>query len=189
MNPSVIMVVGAPRSGTHLLAESILRNIEADYTGEINEVWKRHVATGEIDVVPARLATKEVVAKTRRDILAFSTCRRHLAEKTAANAFRLAFVHRVFPEARYLYIQRDGRDVALSTRRKMRGDRRKKSREDACESPSSAAPRTSVSRYLKKVRRHLDLRSLVRHRRRVLDLFLKGMGLRKSFWWGPRMPG
>jgi hypothetical protein len=37
-----------------------------------------------------------------------------VVEKTCANSLRVAFVNRILPEARYLFIVRDGRDAAAS---------------------------------------------------------------------------
>lgn len=38
-----IIVIGAARSGTHMLAKALEMNLSVHYLGECNELWKRHL--------------------------------------------------------------------------------------------------------------------------------------------------
>ena len=122
-----ILVVGAARSGTYLLASTLEKNLAVSYVGEVNEMWKKYTPRLKCDFIPARCATPEVVKQTREALA--SHCRTYgdgkMLEKTPANALRLPFVKKVFPDAVLIHIIRDGRDAALSYRRKYRGDNRK----------------------------------------------------------------
>jgi len=39
----------------------------------------------------------------------------HIGDKTPVNVLMLEYIHRIFPEAKFIHIYRDGRDVAVST--------------------------------------------------------------------------
>ena len=103
------------------------KNLAVSYVGEVNELWKKYPPRLKCDLIPARCATPEVVKQTREALA--SHCRTYgdgkMLEKTPANALRLLFVKKVFPDTVLIHIIGDGRDAALSCRRKYRGDNRK----------------------------------------------------------------
>lgn len=113
-----LVIVGAARSGTN-----VLRDLTTAMTGcatwpcdEINGIWRRFHATFPHDELPAEAATPRVATYIRRAFLRLH--RRHpgpfVIEKTCANSLRMAFVRRVLPEAKYVFLVRDGRDVVRS---------------------------------------------------------------------------
>ena len=111
-----IFVVSAPRSGSHLLF-SILRQADGVATwrpSEAHEVWERdyHPALRGWDsnVLEASDLTPRAAARIRRTFFLVTGPRRRLLDKTPRNSLRLGLVDAVFPDARYVFLQRDGRD-------------------------------------------------------------------------------
>ena len=83
---------------------------------EINYIW-RHGNRGFLtDEFTRAMATPSVRQFIRNQFekLAFSRNLSTVVEKTCANSLRCGFVAEVFPEARFVHIVRDGRDVAVS---------------------------------------------------------------------------
>ena len=110
-----IFVIGAPRSGTSLLY-SILRASPqlAHWPGEAHEVWEAdfHPALREwsSNVLGPEDATGDAAERIKRSFLLVAGTRRRLIDKTPRNALRVGFVDALFPDARFVYLQRDGRD-------------------------------------------------------------------------------
>ena len=108
-----IFVVGAPRSGTTFLGRCIAALPEVSYHFEpvATKGAARYVYEG---AWPFGRAAR-FYRTTYRWLL-----RIHLdgdlrfAEKTPRNCFLLPFLQRVFPDAQFVHILRDGRDAALS---------------------------------------------------------------------------
>ena len=117
-NPPIV-ILGAARSGTKILraaldAHSDLRAIPYD----INYVW----LAGHQRRADDELSPHDVTRKSRefiRNYVAGFVPRpgsERVVEKTVSNSLRVEFVRDVFPEARFVEIVRDGRDVAASAR-------------------------------------------------------------------------
>jgi Sulfotransferase family len=110
-----VFVIGAPRSGTSMLF-AILRTSRtlAHWPGEAHEVWEadHHPALGDwsSNVLGADDATGEVAARIRRELYLATGSRRRLVDKTPRNSLRIPFIDRIFPDARFVFLQRDGRD-------------------------------------------------------------------------------
>jgi hypothetical protein len=122
-----VFVAGAPRSGTTVFgqilgqAPDLLAINEARYIwtalDPALDVWayRYPVDQGRLcwsaaDVTPA-------VARRLAQWLAlelFASQRRRLVEKMPENIFRLPWLAAIFPQARFIHLIRDGRDVALS---------------------------------------------------------------------------
>jgi Sulfotransferase family len=110
-----VFIVGAPRSGTSLLY-ALLRTSRhlAHWPGEAHEVWERDLHPAlrgwKSNVATASDATPEVAARIRRSFALTTGPRRRLVDKTPRNSLRVGFVGAVFPDARFVLLQRDGRD-------------------------------------------------------------------------------
>jgi hypothetical protein len=110
-----IFIVGAPRSGTSILY-SILRTSSAlaHWPGEAHEVWEAdyHPALREwsSNALDASDFDEPAADRIRRAFVLITGGRRRLIDKTPRNALRIAFVDELFPDARYVFLQRDGRD-------------------------------------------------------------------------------
>lgn len=110
-----IFIIGAPRSGTSMLY-AILRTSShlRHWPGEAHEVWEadHHPALRGWDSneLTAADADDETAERIRRSFYLVTGSNRRLIDKTPRNALRVPFIDRVFPDARYVFLQRDGRD-------------------------------------------------------------------------------
>lgn len=115
-----IIIIGAARSGT-----KFLRDVLASVDGvravpyDVNYVWRYGVEDTPSDVLdPSRLNDKKIdFIRTTISSLAGLGKNDVLVEKTVSNSIRIPYVDRVYPEARYVHLIRDGRDVAESAMR------------------------------------------------------------------------
>jgi len=115
VTPLTAFVVGCARSGTSILGELIGSHSDVAYVFEPHELWES-VGTGPEG--SHRLTAGHATADVRRRIGAWFDERRGtkriVVEKTPRNVLRVPFLRAVFPEAKFVHIVRDGRDVACS---------------------------------------------------------------------------
>jgi hypothetical protein len=69
------------------------------------------------DELGVELLTPQIRQRIVRKISAFSSGAPFLIEKTVENCVRVPYIHAVFPEARFIHLVRDGRDVVESVYR------------------------------------------------------------------------
>ena len=83
---------------------------------EINYIWRHGNKRFASDELLPEHATPQVCKYIRHqfDLLAKKMGTATIVEKTCANALRLGFVDKIFPDAKYIVIQRDGLDVVGS---------------------------------------------------------------------------
>ena len=113
-----VVIIGAARSGTNMLRDVLtsLDGVDTWPCDEINYIWRHGNIRWPNDEIPAERATAQVSAYVNR---AFYDIRRStgaatIVEKTCANSLRVPFVQRIVPDARYVFIVRDGVDAAVS---------------------------------------------------------------------------
>ena len=121
---SPIIILGAARSGTTLLAETILATHPTiAYWGEPAFVWRYGQAYKSSDVRLRQDATASVREYIRKQFGGYLA--RHdglrFMEKTPGNCFRMPFVLEIFPRAQVVHVLRDGRDVAISAAKEWAG--------------------------------------------------------------------
>ena len=113
-----LIIIGAARSGTNMLRDTL--TCAPGWTtwpcDEINLIWRHGNLDRTDDKFSAADARPDVARFIRR---AFDRQRARagadvVVEKTCANSLRVAFIDQILPEAKYVYIVRDGRDAALS---------------------------------------------------------------------------
>ena len=123
-NYQPLIIIGAARSGTNIL-RNCLTNISGFSTwpcDEINYIWRHKNRECPHDQFPETLARPEVVEYLRAqfDKQAVRDQSRVLVEKTTANTLRVGFVHKVFPDAKYIFIYRHGLDSVCSAMHRWR---------------------------------------------------------------------
>jgi len=113
-----IIIIGAPRSGTNMLRDML---VTLPKTGtwpcdEINYIWRHGNVCYPSDEFMPDMATGKIEKYIRRQFQKLSTRAdiNTVIEKTCANSLRVGFVSRILPEAKYIFIVRDGIDAAAS---------------------------------------------------------------------------
>ena len=113
-----VFVVGCSRSGTTITYETIaLSPLLLSFGHEIPEFWDglwgpQHNGW-ESEAAGAEAARPEHRAAAQRYFFQRLGLGRVL-EKTCINVLRVPYLHRLFPQARFVYIHRDGRDNVSS---------------------------------------------------------------------------
>lgn len=112
-SPRPVYVVGLPRSGTTLTEAVLGAHPDVDAMGE------RSVSGLFYDVLDGNRAfdqeiVKEFIEKDENDRYENSAERPVYADKLPANFRLIGFIKAVYPEARFINLVRDPRDVALS---------------------------------------------------------------------------
>lgn len=119
-----VIIIGAARSGTKMLRD-VLTQLPGFGTwpcDEINAIWRYGNSREPSDEFEPDLATQEIQAFIQRAFgrLAQQRALSHVVEKTCANSLRVGFVNRVLPQATFVHIVRDGRDVVVSAQQRWR---------------------------------------------------------------------
>lgn len=126
MGVSPLLIIGAPRSGTNMLRD-VLTAIPGLATwpcDEINYIWRHGNVRHPSDEFTTEMARPEVCRYIRRqfDWVASKYRGRMVVEKTCANSLRVGFVGQVVPEAKYIFIRRDGLDAVSSTMKRWKAE-------------------------------------------------------------------
>lgn len=113
-----IIVIGAARSGTKILRDSLAA---AAATGvvpyDVGFVWRYGNESSPDDALRPDQVTPRARPFIRRYLARYANRRGEVVEKTVGNTLRVGFVAELLPEARFVYLERDGVDVAVSTER------------------------------------------------------------------------
>jgi len=119
-----LFIIGAGRSGTNMLRDSIckLHGFETWSCDEINYIWRHGNLSKKDDEFGIKEATPEVKAYIRKQFHDFQNksgaeC---VVEKTCASSLKVAFINEIFPDAKYIFIMREGRDVTSSAMKRWR---------------------------------------------------------------------
>lgn len=112
-----VIILGAPRAGTSVLGRLLEAHPEFVHVKEPRFVW-RYGNDHLSDILPASAARQEVVKHIHShfDRMIGDRSELRLLEKTPSNSLRVPFIDRVFPDAQYVHITRNGYDAALSIR-------------------------------------------------------------------------
>lgn len=119
-----IFIIGAGRSGTNILRDSLtsFQNLATWPCDEINLIF-RH---GNRSIPHDEFEQEQVNEVAKRYVIhAFQKFQRNIpekqiVEKTCANSLRIPFLNSIFPKAKFIFIVRDGYDVAASAIKRWR---------------------------------------------------------------------
>ena len=114
----IVIIIGAPRSGTNMLRDLLcsFNNLNTWPCDEINYIWRHgNLSHGSDELLSymARPAVKRYIRK-QFDWVAQKYSASYVIEKTCANSLRVPFINSVLPDAKYIFIVRDGIDVVSS---------------------------------------------------------------------------
>jgi hypothetical protein len=116
MNP--VIIIGAPRSGTNILRDTLssIGNVGTWDCDEIPYIWLYGNKKYSTDILTPNHTTSNVKQYIRNQFskLGEELQVENVLEKTCANSLRVDFVDSIFPEAKYIYIKRNGLDVTYS---------------------------------------------------------------------------
>jgi hypothetical protein len=119
MSVRPVILLGAARSGTKLLRGILAAHPRLGAVPyDINYVWtlgQHRLGHDQLDPASLTEETREFI-RDFVDRFAQPGSGPGVIEKTVSNTLRVPFVEAVFPEALYVEIVRDGRDVAASAR-------------------------------------------------------------------------
>lgn len=127
MRNKYFFIIGCGRSGTSILGTLISQNPEVLYLREPRDLWRKAYPQTDIwskdaKTIGSKLVwTENDIDTTKSNILLDSfdqmlkqQNKNILMEKLPINTFRLSFIDKIFPDARYIHIFRNGLEVAKS---------------------------------------------------------------------------
>lgn len=113
-----VIIIGAPRSGTNMLRDVLTRfpGVASWPCDEINLIWRHGNRDHPSDELTPEMASPTVSGYIHRkfDQIAQRYDADIVVEKTCATSLRVEFTREVFPDAKYIFITRDGVDCAAS---------------------------------------------------------------------------
>ena len=123
-----VFLIGCGRSGTTILGHSIGNHPQIVYLNERLDIWNK--AYPEFDIWSGKINHPILIATRANHQQEKTQILRHafhveqavsqsalVLEKTPINNFRLPFLKAAFPEARFIYLHRNGLEVARSIER------------------------------------------------------------------------
>lgn len=116
----VIILVGAARSGTKFLRDCLAASPDvAAVPFDVNYVWRYGFEDAPHDVLDPQKQTSATRSFIHRTVakLSEASATDIVIEKTVSNTLRVPYVDAAFPDATYVHLIRDGRDVAESAMR------------------------------------------------------------------------
>jgi len=120
MNYKPIIIIGAPRSGTNMLRDCLvsINGFSTWPCDEINYIWRYGNRSFSSDELLIENITNKNLNYIRGQFnnLHRKTKSNFIIEKTCANSLRVPFVNEILPEAKYIYIIRNGYDVVGSAK-------------------------------------------------------------------------
>jgi hypothetical protein len=119
-----LIIIGAARSGTNMLRDLLtqLPGVATWPCDEINYLWRYGQATFPTDELTPDLVTARSFdyIRSKFTALARQTGAAWVVEKTCANSLRVDYVRAIVPEAKFVFLVRNGLDVAASANQRWR---------------------------------------------------------------------
>lgn len=191
-----IIILGAARSGTHLLSQAFEHHSDVAYISEPSLIWKAYNADLRHDMLPVSRATPRVKSyiQQRFNQMRVDASKIRICDKTPSNCLRLPFVLEVFPDAKIVHIIRDGRHVVASARHKFLGNVQKITNRNNENNKASSYGKISnvgllVGRAKHRLGQGVRLPDLPYLLPRFVETTAGTMGMKRMFAWGPVFPG
>ena len=115
----VVFIIGSPRSGTTLLENILGCHPEIAEWYEPYYVWERYFSCKENDVWLPREPTEatKFIIKNEYRIFQEKSRKSIILDKSPQHAYNIPAINSILPEAKWIHMVRDGRDVTLSIRK------------------------------------------------------------------------
>jgi len=148
-----VFIVGSPRSGTTILGTVLNEHPALDHWYEPVFVVDRHFQHYGNDYRTIDDATPKIINDIQSAYTYYQQKRNSqiIVDKNPLNSFKVAFLHKIFPNAKFLHILRDGRDVTRSLHIEWQ------QRIQVLES-------NNPFRFLNSLKRYIDRQPLLRHK-------------------------
>ncbi len=125
-NDAFVFIVGSPRSGTTILGELLDKHPQVSQWYEPYFVWDKGFRLTAHDERTEEDATPKVQKQILKDFCAYKKRKKCsvLIDKSPRNSLKIHFILKIFPQARFVHLLRDGRDVTLSIHKEWQRRRR-----------------------------------------------------------------
>lgn len=174
MTQGPVLILGAARSGTKLMRSLVAKGSDLpEVAYDVNYLWRLGAEDAPHDALAASDLSDETADRIRQEIgraAGVAAGSFDFVEKTVSNILRVPFVLKVFPEARFVVVIRDGRDVAESALR-------------------CWTERPSAKYLLTKAATFPWAKCFRYAKRAATGVFARAMGKGESSVWGPHYPG
>ena len=167
-----VILIGAGRSGTKIIRDVIATHPDIDAVPfDVNYIWRIGQKIEHDFLDPASLTDKNK-AIIRKQLEKQLNSAAILLEKTVSNSLRIPYVQAVYPDAKFIHLIRDGRDVVESVLRQW-GESRE------------------LSYFFKKLKTFPILHACSYLYEYVINWFNLKLGFkaRQDYIWGVRYPG
>jgi len=169
-----IFIIGAARSGTTMLGEIMENHPDLAYWLEPKYIWKYGNPNTKSDVRYGNEVTPDIrnyiVNKFGKHLK--KNRKKRFLDKTPSNTFRVGFIHKIFPDAMFVNIIRNGNDVTLSAEKKW----------------TSPPDQTALWRRL--TSNEIPLKDLFYYGSAFIrDVVARTFFPSKGYIWGPSYPG
>jgi len=191
---SFVFIVGSPRSGTTLLQNLLNHHPQIAEWYEPYYLWEKFFPVPESDIWDNNYLTKKNINRisTEFNLYRKKTKRPIIVDKTPTNSFNIDIISKIFPEAKFIHIIRDGRDATLSIQKEW------KKRADIVKEKNFIRYMALIFNMLKRQRfwryRFMAVSYELKCNFTSKLLFKPSTYLNKSRWkgypgWGPRFKG
>ncbi len=113
-----IILIGAGRSGTKIIRDVLGSHSDIDIVPfDVNYIWRIGLKQAQNDSIKPDQLTPTNRKRIIQQFNKLSKGSKFLLEKTVSNSLRIPYVLKIFPNARFIHLVRDGRDVTESVLR------------------------------------------------------------------------
>ena len=112
-------IIGSPRSGTTILENILGCHPKIADWYEPYYIWERYLSADESDVLKIKTNRPKYAKSIQKEYRIFGqkSKREYVLDKLPTHVFNIQLIYQIFPDAKYIHIIRDGRDVTLSIRK------------------------------------------------------------------------
>jgi hypothetical protein len=187
-----VFIVGSPRSGTTILGELLDKHHHISQWYEPYFVWDHFFRKAPDDERTEVDASPEVRKWIYRNFARYKTRKKCsvLIDKSPRNSLKIQFILKIFPQAKFIHLLRDGRDVTLSINKEWLR------RQNIVQNPLSKG-RFNYGEAYRVIHKFLSRQPFLKDKLRALwfethgHLINKGKHLNRLRWdgeigWGPR---